>query len=319
MTGKPFAETCEDESGIDDNGVCQQDENMRRAFFAEHFGNDSVNSQPFDRHELFRRTLRDELLGNNLSKREEPQAQETGIQTLPKTQNNDMISWSNKEETSSIKGGRYDGTENIPTPKLTVYTFAGAGGGKSSQGHIAVGIGDEIYSYGENGMDIQENYKYLNSNSFRDAVAQELNLNPNEINHIEEIFKNTADQPDKGKNDYNLLTHNCGDLLEGGLEDLGYDLGVNIRPKSLGESLIDAGLVSNSQKIPKTQPPEGKNFFWTATELPGTTAQSDTRNIPETNLPKNQDNSNNNEIDEQYYFNEEEEEEEEENIEFFGP
>ena len=61
------------------------------------------------------------------------------------------------------------------------------------------------------------------------------------------------------KNQYTELTDNCGDPIESGIEDLRYDLGINVFPVSLGEAIDKAGLVdryniylrSPSQPTPK--------------------------------------------------------------------
>ena len=51
---------------------------------------------------------------------------------------------------------------------------------------------------------------------------------------------------------YTELTDNCGDPIESGIEDLGYDLGINLFPVSLGEAIDEAGLVDKYNLYPRS-------------------------------------------------------------------
>lgn len=63
------------------------------------------------------------------------------------------------------------------------------------------------------------------------------------------------------------MYRNCTDPLEGGLESLGFDLGINITPNGFSYSLDRSGLVSGYELKPKTKKPKGSTAFY-ASDLP---------------------------------------------------
>ena len=110
------------------------------------------------------------------------------------------------------------------------------GHGRSSFGHVSVNINGVSYSFAPHGMDIRDFEEYIDMNSFREGVGSELSLDPCEEEYIEDYLSYYSDP-------YSRLTNNCIDPILDALENLGYDLGTNIFPVSLGESLMDSGLV----------------------------------------------------------------------------
>jgi len=124
--------------------------------------------------------------------------------------------------------------------KTEVIIFEGVGWGGSSFGHVATNIDDTIYSWGPSGMSVMPYQDYMDRNTFRNAKGYTLNLSPEEQAQLEHRL-----MWQKGKGSYGALGFNCTDPLERGLEDLGYDLGVNITPGSLHESISANGLIAS--------------------------------------------------------------------------
>lgn len=172
-------------------------------------------------------------------------------------------------ETGSPSGGTQNTSEGTSTtnPVVKVYTFTGAGSGSSSRGHIAVEIDGMMYSKGPKGVDAKDDGSILKNNAFRSAVVRVLNLSPDDAAHLEKTYINDQKENIIERN-YNSVTNNCGEPLENALEDLGYDLGVNITPKSLSYALDRAGLVRDYYIIPRSKEPDGLNSPWTDIELP---------------------------------------------------
>ncbi|WP_404465211.1 RHS repeat-associated core domain-containing protein [Vreelandella aquamarina] len=124
--------------------------------------------------------------------------------------------------------------------KTEVITFEGVGWGSSSFSHVATNIDDTIYSWGPNGMSIMPYQDYMERNTFRNAKGYTLNLSPGEQAQLEQKL-----MWQKGRGSYGALGFNCTDPLERGLEDLDYDLGINITPGSLQDSISASGLITN--------------------------------------------------------------------------
>ncbi len=77
-----------------------------------------------------------------------------------------------------------------------VLTFDPVGHLKSSFGHTAININGTIYAFGEKGWYKQTTATYLQDNSFRDAVGQELNLSPQEQDIlVKMIEQDMAEKP----------------------------------------------------------------------------------------------------------------------------
>jgi hypothetical protein len=128
--------------------------------------------------------------------------------------------------------------------RTEIVIWAPVGTGQSSFGHISVDINGITYSMTPSGMKMIPRSEYFNINSFRDAIGLELNVTGAQESFIENYLKNNQSR-------YNLISNNCGDPIENALENLGYDLGINLFPNSLGASIIEQGLVGDYHFYPK--------------------------------------------------------------------
>jgi hypothetical protein len=129
------------------------------------------------------------------------------------------------------------------------------GWGSSSFGHIATNINGTAYSYGPDGMSTMQTSDYLNRNSFRDGVGAELNLTPDQEARLQACMAGN-------QGDYGKVTNNCTSPIQRCLKDLGIDLGWNMLPVSLGNSLMDSGLVTKYNFYPATTPATGSSAPW---------------------------------------------------------
>lgn len=131
------------------------------------------------------------------------------------------------------------------------------GWGSSSFGHVSVMVDDTSYSFGPSGMYISSRESYLKRNSFRSGYGLILqSLSAEQEKTVEERLTSYDEE-------YNFLTNNCGDPIETILEDLGYDLGINLRPQSLQWSInqgTDAGFVY--RMYPASNPGSGTSAPW---------------------------------------------------------
>lgn len=124
--------------------------------------------------------------------------------------------------------------------KTEVIIFEGVGWGSSSFGHVATNINGTIYSWGPSGMAVMSHQDYMDRNSFRNAKGLTLSLSPAQEAQLEQRL-----MWQQGKGSYGAAGYNCTDPLENGLEDQGYDLGINVTPGSLHESLAENGLIAS--------------------------------------------------------------------------
>lgn len=145
-----------------------------------------------------------------------------------------------------------------------VLIFQPVGWGGSSFGHVAVNIDGTVYSWGPGKegryygkMSIMSFDDYMKKNDFRSAVGAVLKLDTKQ----ESALKNHLANYGKA-NYYTELGNNCGDPIEGGLEALGYKLGVNLFPVSLGNSLQNAGLVNSYNFYEASNPTQGTSAPW---------------------------------------------------------
>ncbi len=93
-------------------------------------------------------------------------------------------------------------------------------------------------------------------NDFRSAVGAVLNLTPQQEAALQEFIKNYGKN-----NEYGSFGSNCGDPIEGGLESLDFDLGVNLYPVGLGDALEDAGLVTDYNFYPPNSTRPEPNWY----------------------------------------------------------
>lgn len=126
--------------------------------------------------------------------------------------------------------------------KAELLIFQPAGDGQSSLGHVAIEIKGLLYSWTPSGLHLTTKQEYLAKNNFRDATGYPLRLTDNETDRLESYilkYANTAR--------YNPMTANCTDMVEQGLEPLGYNVGLTALPAQLQKALIANQLASKDR------------------------------------------------------------------------
>ena len=139
--------------------------------------------------------------------------------------------------------------------ETTVYVWQPVGWGGSSFGHVSTDINGTTYSYGPSGMVILPTPDYLSKNSFRDGTGVKLNINPQQEKSIQVCLS-------KPQGNYSTLTNNCGTPIQSCLKDQGLDTGNQTLPVSLGNQLLDMGIVNGVQNYPATTPANGSSAPW---------------------------------------------------------
>ncbi|MCC5901444.1 MAG: RHS domain-containing protein [Halomonas sp.] len=140
--------------------------------------------------------------------------------------------------------------------ETTVTIWRPVGRGASSFGHVSTSINDTTYTYGPGGMSVVPTSEYISDNTdFRLGRGIHLDLTEEE----EELLQNCMSNHNSS---YNTLTNNCGTPVQNCLKQLGYDLGRNILPVSLGFSLLDSELFSGSEFYYPTKESEENNTVW---------------------------------------------------------
>lgn len=137
----------------------------------------------------------------------------------------------------------------------TVYVWQPVGWGGSSFGHVSADINGTTYSYGPSGMTILPTSDYLSKNSFRDGTGVTLNINSQQEKSLQACLS-------KPQDDYSALTNNCGTLVQSCLKDQGIDTGNQTLPVSLGNKLLDMGIVNGVRNSPATTPANGSSAPW---------------------------------------------------------
>lgn len=130
------------------------------------------------------------------------------------------------------------------------------GWGQSSFGHVSTNINGTTYSYGPAGMTVTPTSDYLSRNSFRDGVGQVLNLTPEQESRLQACLAGN-------QGSYSSTGNNCGSPLQRCLNQL--QLGTtfsNLLPVSLGNSLMDSGLVTQYNFYYPTRPAQGSSAPW---------------------------------------------------------
>lgn len=130
--------------------------------------------------------------------------------------------------------------------EVEVLIYEPVGWGVSSAGHVATRVGDKIYTFGPDGMTVLGVDEYMAKNNFRSAVGNVLNISEAEVGEFENYLATYAF-------DYDYI-QNCGAPVILGLASIGHNVGINILPVSLGNALLDSGLVSQSNFYPQTAP-----------------------------------------------------------------
>jgi RHS repeat-associated protein len=129
------------------------------------------------------------------------------------------------------------------------------GWGASSFGHASVNVDGITYTYGPKGMTIMPTADYLARNSFREGVGAELKLTAAQEAKLQACLANYNGV-------YYKINRNCTHPIQECLKEIGIDLGTNYLPTSLGNSLIDSGLVSKFNFYPATTPTGGSKAPW---------------------------------------------------------
>jgi RHS repeat-associated protein len=129
------------------------------------------------------------------------------------------------------------------------------GWGESSFGHVSVDIDGITFSFGPGGMSIMLTSDYLSRNAFRDGVAAMLNLTLQQ----EAALMLCLAKP-QGK--YSATKNNCGSPVQRCLQNLGINTGNQMLPVSLGNMLLDLGIVSGFQMFPASRPSDGGSAPW---------------------------------------------------------
>jgi len=137
-----------------------------------------------------------------------------------------------------------------------VVVWQPVGWGTSSFGHVSVIINGTSYSFGPNGMDIRPADEYLSKNTFREGIGSVLDLCPCEEKKFEDYLK-------KYNEDYFWPMVACVTPINEGLKSIGYDIGKNLFPVSLGNALIDSGLANSYNFYEASQPRKGSSAPWT--------------------------------------------------------
>ncbi|WP_198159255.1 RHS repeat-associated core domain-containing protein, partial [Methylomonas lenta] len=137
----------------------------------------------------------------------------------------------------------------------TVYVWQPVGWGGSSFGHVSADINGTTYSYGPSGMTILPTSDYLSKNSFRDGTGVTLNINSQQEKSLQACLS-------KPQGDYSALTNNCGTPVQSCLKDQGIDTGNQTLPVSLGNKLLDMGIVNGVHNSPATTPANGSSAPW---------------------------------------------------------
>ena len=139
--------------------------------------------------------------------------------------------------------------------EATVYVWQPVGWGGSSFGHVSTDINGTTYSYGPSGMTILPTSDYLSKNSFRDGTGVTLNIDSQQEKSLQVCLS-------KPQGNYSALTNNCGTPVQSCLKDQGIDTRNQTLPVSLGNKLLDMGIVNGVQNSPATTPANGSSAPW---------------------------------------------------------
>lgn len=96
---------------------------------------------------------------------------------------------------------------------------------------------------------------YLARNGFRDGQAASLNLTPQQETSLQASLS-------KSQGSYSAATNNCGSPVQNCLQGLGIDTGNQTLPVSLGNKLLNMGVVNGAQSYPASRPASGWSAPW---------------------------------------------------------
>jgi uncharacterized protein RhaS with RHS repeats len=129
------------------------------------------------------------------------------------------------------------------------------GWGESSFGHVSTDINGTIYSFGPGGMAVMPSSSYVSKNGFRDGTAVTLNITPQQEALLQACLS-------KSKGQYSATGNNCGSPIQNCLQSLGINTGNQTLPVSLGNKLLDMGIVNGAQNYPASRPATGWSAPW---------------------------------------------------------
>lgn len=140
--------------------------------------------------------------------------------------------------------------------KTGVIVWQPVGWGELSFGHISIDISGTSYSFGPKGMTIMSTADYAAKNGFRNGMEVFLDITPQQ----EAALQGYLSSP---QGDYDIFTGNtCVAPVQRGLKRLGIDTGHQILPVSLGNALLDMGIVNGTQEYQQTTPSTGTSAPW---------------------------------------------------------
>ena len=129
------------------------------------------------------------------------------------------------------------------------------GMGESSFGHVSTDINGTTYSYGPGGMTVMPTSDYAQKNGFREGMEVMLKLTPQQEASLKSCLS-------KAQGSYSSVSNNCGSPVQNCLKDAGIDTGNQTLPVSLGNKLIDMGLVNGAKDYPASRPANGWSAPW---------------------------------------------------------
>lgn len=145
-----------------------------------------------------------------------------------------------------------------PFGLLTGVTVWHPGGwGESSFGHLSVDIdiNGTTYSFGPSGMTVMSTAAYNELNGFREGMELQLNLTDSQEAALQAYLS-------RYRVPYDPAYNNCATPVQRGLAQSGIDTGHQMLPVSLGNQLIDMGLVKGVVDHPPTRSATGSSAPW---------------------------------------------------------
>lgn len=139
--------------------------------------------------------------------------------------------------------------------ETNVTVWQPVGWGSSSFGHVSTDINGTTYSWGPGGMSVLPTADYLAKNGFRDGMGLGIRLTPQQ----EEAVKACLSNP---RGEYSVTRNNCGTPIQDCLKQVGVDTGNQTLPVSLGNRLIDMGIVNRAKDYPASRSGDGRSAPW---------------------------------------------------------
>jgi RHS repeat-associated protein len=137
--------------------------------------------------------------------------------------------------------------------QVTIWQPSGWGG--SSFGHASISINGKTWTFGPKGMSLRSTKSYYIRNSFRSGITSNIPLSIEQDKQLIESLNGN-------QGSYNSLFNNCTSPIQKGLKRVDIDTGDVILPVSLGNTLIDLGVIDGITFQPQTKPSEGTSAPW---------------------------------------------------------